>query len=89
MQVLGIILIIIGCIIIYFIGRRKFYRRTITGSEQFKSYERSLVTPLIERLLRTIGILLVLVGIFFWFVGWGNKKFEEKHRRDAIEKKIK
>ena len=86
MQIFGVILIIIGFIIIYFMGRRKFRRRTITGSEQFKSYNRSLGIPLMERLVKAIGILLVLSGILFWIVGWSNRKFEKNYHHETIEK---
>lgn len=63
MRMLGVICFAIGFIILYAIGRRRFKRRTITGSEVFRSYESAWITRLIEGGLRLVGLFLLLGGI--------------------------
>ncbi len=63
MRIVGIVLFVIGFIIRYAIGRRKFYRRTMTGAEVFKSYENSWFTRIVEGVLRLIALFLMLGGI--------------------------
>ena len=62
MKIVGLILFIIGFIIWYTIGRRRFYRRTMTGAEVFKSYESAWFTRIVERVLKMIALFLMLGG---------------------------
>ena len=48
--VLGIIALVFGLGLRYWINRRKFYRRSSTGAEGFSSYEKSVVISFIERI---------------------------------------
>lgn len=41
--VLGIIALVLGLGLRYWINRRKFYRRSATGAEGFSSYEKSVI----------------------------------------------
>jgi len=52
-----------GVEIRYFISRRKFNRRTIAGSEVFKSYEKARLTHFSERFGRLVGLILILGGL--------------------------
>ncbi len=63
MKVLGVVLIVIGVIIRYSVGKRRFNRRTITGLEVFRSYERAWLTRFGEGVLRLIALLLIVSGI--------------------------
>lgn len=62
MKILGIILFIIGFIIWYAISRRRFYRRTMTGAEVFKSYESAWFTRIVEGMLKLVALFLMLSG---------------------------
>ncbi|WEK21321.1 MAG: molybdenum ABC transporter permease [Candidatus Pedobacter colombiensis] len=70
--VIGIIAVLLGITIRYFIGRRKFNRRTITGLQGFSSYERAVGITFIEKVFNLIGLLLILGGLFFLAVAWYN-----------------
>jgi len=61
--VFGIILIIIGIGLIYWISRRKFYRRNGMGAEGFSSFEASVFTRLIEWVGRLFAFALIIVGV--------------------------
>ena len=67
--VAGIVALILGLIIRYSIGRRRFNRRTPFGSQQYRSYNEALATRSGEGCARVIGTLLVLAGLVLIFVG--------------------
>lgn len=81
--VIGIIPIVIGIALIYWIGRRKFYRRSMTGAEGFSSYESSLVIRFIERLGKWIAYILIIIGLVFI---WSH--FQMKKERDNNQEKV-
>lgn len=81
--VIGIIPIVIGIALIYWIGRRKFYRRSITGAEGFSSYESSLVIRFIERLGKWFAYVLIIIGLVFI---WSH--FQMKKERDNNQEKV-
>ena len=59
----GAAMFVVGCVINYKIGRRRFNRRTITGIEIFRSYQHKLTTRLFERIGRLIALLLIVFGL--------------------------
>ena len=61
--VLGIIPLVIGIGLVYWISRRKFYRRNAVGAEGFSSFEASVFTRFIERIGKWIAYALIVVGI--------------------------
>ena len=66
--ILAIILFVAGLLIRYIIGRRRFNRRGVGGLQHFKSYNTSLIIPVIERVLNIIGALMILAGIALYFI---------------------
>jgi hypothetical protein len=58
------ILLGMGLLIRYWIGRRRFNRRSIAGLQLFSSYEKWWVTTRIEALFNFLGLLAILSGIF-------------------------
>ena len=63
MRILGFLAFGLGFVLNYVIAKRKFNRRTMTGMEGFKSYERAWLIPFIERVVRILAILLIIGGI--------------------------
>lgn len=61
-QTIGVILIVTGIGMRYFIAKRRFNRRAITGAQLFHSYEQSLFIRFFEWMTKLVGILLILIG---------------------------
>jgi len=76
--VLGIIALVLGLGLRYWINRRKFYRRSPTGAEGFSSYEKSVAIKFIERVGKWIADALIIVGVLFLWSYSRQKKAEEK-----------
>jgi hypothetical protein len=58
------ILLGIGLLIRYWIGRRRFNRRSIAGLQLFSSYEKWWFVTRIEALFNFLALLAVLAGLF-------------------------
>lgn len=63
-----------GIAVRYIIARRRFNRRGIGGLQHYRSFERGIVTTIIEWALRWVAILVMLYGFFTLLAGL--------HRRD-------
>lgn len=61
--VIGIIPTVIGIGLIYWINRRKFYRRNGMGAEGFSSFEASVFIRFIERVGKWIAYILIILGV--------------------------
>jgi len=66
MEALGIFAVISGIGIRYWMGRRKFYRRNITGTESFKSYEQMNLIRFGEGLGLWIGNIFIIIGVLLF-----------------------
>ncbi|MYY25873.1 molybdenum ABC transporter permease [Elizabethkingia anophelis] len=62
---IGIIILAFALILRYWINRRRFYRRSMTGAEGFSSYEKSVIIKFIELIGKLIAYLLIIFGILF------------------------
>ena len=80
--VFGIILLVIGIGLIYWINRRKFYRRNGMGAEGFSSFEASVFTRFIERIGKWIAYALIIIGILFIWSYTQMKKDKEKEQQE-------
>jgi len=58
------ILLGVGLIIRYLIGRRRFNRRSIAGLQLFSSYEKWWIITRIESLINFLALLAIIAGIF-------------------------
>ncbi len=76
--VLGIIALVLGLGLRYWINRRKFYRRSPTGAEGFSSYEKSVVVSFLERIGKLASIVLIIFGVLFLLTYYGSKKDKDK-----------
>lgn len=76
--VMGIIPTVIGTGLIYWINRRKFYRRNGMGAEGFSSFESSVFIRLIERVGKWIAYILIILGVVTIWSYTQMKKNKEK-----------
>ena len=61
--VFGIVVIIIAIGLIYWINRRKFYRRSAAGVEMFTRYSTAVTVRFLERIGKLIAYVLIIVGV--------------------------
>lgn len=66
--ILAIVCLFLSIAIYIFVGRRKFYRRNQSGIETFRTYSSSVLTPLGERILKLISLLLFIAGLLLLVV---------------------
>lgn len=76
--VMGIIPTVIGIGLIYWINRRKFYRRNGMGAEGFSSFEASVFILFIERVGKWIAYILIILGVVTIWSYTQMKKTKEK-----------
>ena len=79
--VFGIIVIVIAIVLIYWINRRKFYRRNGMGAEGFSSFEASVFTRFIERIGKWVAYALIIIGILLIWSYTQMKKDKEKQKQ--------
>ena len=58
-----LILIIVGLIVRYVIGWRRFNRRGITGLQLFSSYEKWWLTTRMEAVINFLALLAMIAGL--------------------------
>ena len=80
--VLGIIPLVTGIGGVYWISRRKFYRRNAVGAEGFSSFEASVFTRFIERIGKWVAYALIIIGILFIWSYTQMKKDKEKEQQE-------
>lgn len=76
--VIGIIFLVLGLALRYWINRRKFYRRGPMGVEGFSSYESSVFIKFIERIGKWIAYAMIIFGLLALWAYSREKK--EKHK---------
>ncbi|MDV3879050.1 MULTISPECIES: molybdenum ABC transporter permease [Chryseobacterium group] len=82
--VMGIIPLVIGIGLIYWIKRRKFYRRNAVGAEGFSSFEASVFIRFIERVGRWIAYALIILGILLIW-SWRQMKKDKEKKQQQVE----
>jgi putative heme iron utilization protein len=60
---IGIILLVSGLVIRYFINRRRFNRRGVGGMQHFKNYEQAWLITLLEKVFMGLSIAMILFCI--------------------------
>jgi preprotein translocase subunit SecG len=81
--VLGIIALVLGLGLRYWINRRKFYRRSTTGAEGFSSYEKSVAIRFVERAGKWIAYALIVFGLLFLWSYSRQKSAKEKQSQNT------
>ncbi|MCH5685254.1 molybdenum ABC transporter permease [Niabella sp. W65] len=77
--VLGIIALVLGLGLRYWINRRKFYRRSPTGAEGFSSYEKSVAIKFIERVGKWIAYALIILEYYSYGAIRDRKRQKKRH----------
>ena len=80
--VIGIIFLVLGLALRYWINRRKFYRRGSMGAEGFSSYESSVFLKFIERVGKWIAYAMIIFGLLSLWVYSREKKENGKHKTE-------
>ncbi|MCX2680755.1 molybdenum ABC transporter permease [Galbibacter sp. EGI 63066] len=75
--ILGIIALALGVGIIYWINRRKFYRRNVAGLQEFSSFEASVFVRFMERIGKLLAYGLIILGILFLCIYSSEKDRKE------------
>lgn len=68
LTIYAIVLLIIGLLIRYIIGLRRFNRRGITGLQHFKTYGIGLLTTIIETFINIIAGLMIIGAVFLYLI---------------------
>jgi hypothetical protein len=63
-----ILLLLFGLLVRYFIGRRRFNRRSLAGVQGFKSYAIALLTITVEKLANILATLCILLAIILFLL---------------------
>lgn len=82
--VIGIIFLVLGIGLRYWINRRKFYRRGPMGAEGFSSYEKSVAIKFIEKVGKWIAYALIIFGLLSLWVYYREVK-EKQSKEVKIE----
>jgi preprotein translocase subunit SecG len=86
--VIGIIFLVLGLGLRYWINRRKFYRRSSTGAEGFSSYEKSVATRFLERIGKWVAYALIIFGLLSLWV-YSREKKEKAVQNTEIQNRDK
>jgi len=65
----GLILLFVGLLLRFLIGRRRFRRRNHAGVEVFSSYMASQIILLFEGVFNLLGLFMIICGIVAVLVG--------------------
>jgi hypothetical protein len=68
LTIYAIILLIIGLTLRSFIGKRRFNRRGVGGTQYFKSYSVAVVTTTIEKVANVIATLMIIGSVFLYLI---------------------
>lgn len=79
--ILAILSLLSGIGLIYWINRRKFYRRNVAGLEGFSSFEASLFIRFIERIGKWFAYALILFSLFLFFIHSLEKESKEDKKK--------
>jgi hypothetical protein len=79
-QAYGIILLVIGMAARYLVNRRRFNRRS--RIQPYVNYEQSEARSFIEGLVKFIGLLMVLFGLYLIVIEYENHRVSNKDRTE-------
>ncbi|SEA64762.1 hypothetical protein SAMN05192529_13818 [Arachidicoccus rhizosphaerae] len=65
----GLLLIILGGLITYHVGKRRFKRRNQFGLEVYESFESASISGCYNKIMRLAGIGCIFLGIILFLTG--------------------
>jgi len=68
--IIGILIVLFGIYLHYWINRRRFNRRSLNGLERFSSYEKLVATRSVEGLCKLLAYAFILIGLFLVINNW-------------------
>ncbi|WP_029985955.1 hypothetical protein [Pedobacter jeongneungensis] len=71
-KLIGLILILTGCLIRHWMNSRSFNRRNKMGVEIFRNHTHEVLLTSLERLLKLLGRLLLILGLIIIGANWIN-----------------
>lgn len=80
--VFGIVLIVIAIGLIYWINRRRFYRRSATGVEMFSGYNTAIIVRFLERIGKWVAYALIIIGLLCI---WTYSQIRKDERKQEVE----
>jgi len=69
LKVVGILMIVIGFALRHYVNRQRFYRRGAGGLQHYSSYSKAVTTSAFEKVLKFIGLVLMVAGLGYTFFG--------------------
>ncbi len=85
--VIGILFLVLGLGLRYWINRRRFYRRSPMGAEGFSSYEKLVGIKFIERIGKWVAYGLIIFGLLSLWV-YSREKKDKEEQNVEIQKPI-
>ncbi|MDY3318203.1 molybdenum ABC transporter permease [Riemerella anatipestifer] len=84
----GIVILLAGIALRYWINRRRFYRRNAAGIEGFSSYEKAVIVRILEKFGKLIAWAFILLGLLMSIASYRsmNKETDKKEPK-RIEQK--
>lgn len=79
--VIGILFLVLGLGLRYWINRRKFYRRSPMGAEGFSSYEKLVGIKFIEKVGKWVAYGLIIFGLLSLWVY--SREVKEKQSKEV------
>ncbi|WP_135230180.1 hypothetical protein [Deinococcus fonticola] len=67
---IGILMVVVGAVLQFWLGNRAFKRRNQSGLETFSSYGKAMGTQAGERIILVISRLLIFVGLVWVGSAW-------------------
>ncbi|MDV3805245.1 molybdenum ABC transporter permease [Elizabethkingia anophelis] len=81
--VFGIFVIVVAVVLIYWINRRRFYRRNAAGVEMFSGYTKAISVRFLERVGKWFAYSLIILGVVCIWTYTQMKKDKEKQPIEA------
>lgn len=78
--IVGLILVAIGIALRIYVSRKRFYRRGDGGLQQFSSYGKAVATTFFEKIVKLVGTISVIAGLFFLLITWYNHRSAVQYR---------
>lgn len=67
---IGILMVVIGAVLHFWLGSRAFKRRNQAGLETFDSYGKAVGTRAVERIVMVVSRLLIFIGLIWVGSAW-------------------